>query len=288
MKILISALLFAVQVAKIHAAGYFGYGLPVYLDQNTNTIEHYSPALPEPIRSHSHGNSFANSLKSSINANYPGIYVNRVDHRDAAVTYNFLVNDGSIQSYEMIFYSGHGKIGASGDNTGNEAAFVTYEHGFVRPSSKTYGTWNRWVFTDFCQFLRNHNPYFYQNMFGGLHAVFGYESNMYFYIYGYDCFPWGCGGHDRSEDKWIPFGPNWAKPNGKKMWDDYKDINLYEQYVVGHSSNAPAVVYNAYIGWQGASIFLGHTEYITNIFNGDVPIGTLKHEYVINGTPTYN
>ncbi len=275
-------------ISGVGASGNFTYGVPAYLDQNTNTIETYSPPLGY-TRSHAHGAAFANNLKSNLNANFPSISIGRADRQDASVTYPTLVNDVSMNYYEMVFFSGHGNIGTPGDNTGNNAAFITNEHGQLAPSSRSYGGWTRWVFADFCQFLRNHNSSFYSTMFNGLHAVFGYESNMEYYIISYNCWCFGgCCSHHMSETKYENFAAKWAAKNGMGLWDAWTQANQEIQYSQGGYGNAPAVVYNFYFGWQGMYYFDGSQERINTIFNGDVPTNTLNHKFVTFGTPTYN
>lgn len=285
MKIMLCLLLLSIVGAK--ASGNNTYGIPTYLDQNTNTIETYNPVLTNPIRSHAHGDAFANYLKSNLNANFPNIAISRTDRRDASVTYTAIINDASINNYEMVFFGGHG-FSDKKSTTGNVAGFVTYEHGSISPIDRTYGGWTRWVFMDFCQFMRNHNASFYSHMFAGLHAVFGYESDMWYYIISYNCYCFGgCCSHHRSESKYENFAAKWAKVNGIGLWDAWSQANQEIQYNQGGVGNAPAVVYNYYAGWQGL-YFDGSQERINTIFNGDVPVSSLRHKFVSYGTPTYN
>ncbi|MDB5102623.1 MAG: hypothetical protein JWP91_312 [Fibrobacteres bacterium] len=265
------------------------YGVPVYLDQNTNTIETYNPAMASPIRSHSHGDAFANNLKANLNSYYPSVTVSRTDRRDASVTYSTLVNDGFMNNYEMVFFSGHGWVASSpGVYTGKAPGFATYEQSSLKPGSRSYGGWTRWVFADFCQFLINHDPNFYRPMFNGLHAVFGYESDMWYYINPYNCYCFGgCCSHHRSETKYENFAAKWARPNNKGLWDSWSEANLDIQYAQGGFGNAPAAVYNVVSGWQGATVFMGHQERVANTWNGDVPVSQLRFIYSIYGTPTY-
>ena len=271
--------LILLQYAAAKASGNFTYGVPVYLDQNTNTIETYSPAL-DWTRSHAHGEAFATNLKNNLNASFPSISVSRSDRKDASVTVSALVNDAGMNNYEMVFFSGHGWSGGSG--------FVTYDHGTLSANSRSYGGWTRWIFMDLCQFLRDHTATDYSQMFAGLHAVFGYESDMWYYIIPYNCWCFGgCCSHHVSETKYENFAAKWAKVNGIGLWDAWSQANQEIQYNQGGDGNAPAVVYNFYLGWQGMTYFDGSQERMNTIFNGDVPASSLRHLYVTYGTPTY-
>ncbi len=260
---------------SLHANGNNTYGVPGYLWQNTNTIETYNPPIPGYTRSHTHGDRFAGQLTAQLSAHYPSVQVSRQANKDSQLSLGSIVAN-NMSGYEMVFYGGHGYSDGSG--------WVSYDQHALAPGSKSYGGWTRWVFYDACEILLNHNAAVYAPMFNGLHAVFGHESNTYAYLITYNCGVFSCS-HHRSEDMYDNFANRWV--NGQDLWMAWRYSISDTRYVQGGYGETPATVYNTYWPWYGKT-FIGKTEYITNMFNGDVPVQTLNHEYVTYGTPSYN
>lgn len=264
--------------SSVFGAGGDYYGIPKYNWISTGTIQNYKTPFPgdDALRSHAHGNAFADQLNSVYASKYPSISLNRKISQDSEVE---LSNISSIISgREMVFFAGHAWNGGGG--------FITYSRGTLSGTSATYGGWNRWMFIDACQVLRNTDPYFYSNYFnGGLHAIFSFHSDMWYYIRSYDCNIWGNCKHRRSEDMYATFADYYIN-KGYFLFNAWTEAVRIKRYEEGNYGHAPAVVYRT-VFLQGKT-FIGKSEIPSTTFNGDVKSGELKHSYIVYGTPTYH
>jgi hypothetical protein len=268
------AMICQLALGTVFASGSNTYGVPTYLDQATYTINDYASPTSDLNRSHADGDRFSTQLKSRLNSVYPAIGVTRrYDIRDAAATHSAYVGGGQ-GSAEMVFFSGHGS--QSGIYAQNNLTVTRWD--------KSYGGWTRWPFFSACLVLRNHDPEYYAPMFAGAHALFGYESLSWEYIHSYDCW-WGCS-YYRSEDVWNHFGDKWVN-QGKFMYDAYVEAVQATIYNQGGHGVAPAAVYP--YGNVSGTWFIGGTEKVTTMFNGDVSWSSLSHthRYEVYGTPSY-
>jgi hypothetical protein len=258
-------------------SGSNAYGLPAYLDMATFTINDYVDTTPDLGRSHVEGDRFFSQLHSQLASKYPSIISNRnLNERDASVTkakYIAANTNGS----EFVFFCGHG----------NKPGIISQDGKYVYPGDKGYGGWTRWPFLIPCLVLNNSNPDFYAPMFKGAHAIFGYASTSVEYNKRYNCniFNAGCL-YYRSEDAWNYFTDNWVN-RGMFMYDAYVEAVRNTIYAQGGAGVSPAAIYC--YGNVNGRLFIGGTEMISTIFNGEVPYASLNKVYRFEkfGTPTY-
>ena len=258
------------------ASGNGTFGIPLYLDQATYTINDYPGTDKDLPRSHATGERFCGQLKSRLNSVYPQIAVTRrADERDAAVTFSNYIN-GAQSGSEMVLFAGHGYT--DGIQVGG---FTT-----VSPYNKKYGGWTRFVFFDACNVLWNTDLSRYSPMFGGAHAFLGFASKTYQYIKSYDCYPWGCS-YFRSEDLYDSFAAKWVNQN-QFLWYAWRDGVRDTRYSRGGLGHEPVVVFSE--GTVDGQTYVGGLEKVTSIYNGDVPLGPgirLGRLNEVFGTPAY-
>jgi hypothetical protein len=253
------------------------YGVPGYLDVATFTINDYMSPTADLARSHAEGDRLFGQLQSRLSSKYPSISCRRsFNERDASVTKANYIAANSNNS-EFVFFCGHG--GPTGQKT--------HDNQFVHNNDKSYGGWTRWPILINCLGLNNKDVGHYTPMFNGAHALFGYESNSVEFMQRYNCniFNADCS-YRRSEDAWNYFTDNWVN-KGMFMYDAYVESVRTVIYSGGGYGVAPGAVY-CYGNVNGVW-FIGGTEKVTNVFNGDVSYASLNkvHRYEKYGTPTY-
>ena len=169
------------------------------------------------------------------------------------------------------------------------------------------GAFTKWSFFDACNVLRDRTASDYLPMFNGAHAIFGFQSNNFYWSWKSDwwqCTWYGCD-YTNNWDQETYFFNNWF--SGQNMWTAYSNAitqnynhantSYFHGNISGYEYATVQITGQALDNngnWQTVS---GAYESITNTFKNQMPTYTvgpgwnyqgISYISTVIGTPVYN